>query len=190
MSAVPCTAAATVAGTMKMADAIIVPALIITASKRPSSRLRSLAAAEGGVCKVMGVGSGAWGVPFVHHKVPLPTPYSHLSKSECGVGIEIQTPTGRRSDRAGEIEPDQSVHEARADAHSGEGPRHRKLFARTGAPDVGEQHDARRRPAVRELEAGAPKHAAAGRGTAVAPQGPRAAQGPPALHPPAAHRCA
>src|SRR2546426_9698007 len=95
-----------------------------------------------------------------------------LRKSECGVGIKIQTPTGRRSDRAGEIEPDQSVHEARADAHSGEGPRHRKLFARTGAPDVGEQHDARRRPAVREIEAGATKRVPARRSSAVYPHGP------------------
>jgi len=31
----------TVAGTMKIADAIIVPALIMTASNKPSSRLRS-----------------------------------------------------------------------------------------------------------------------------------------------------
>src|SRR5437867_5871139 len=45
MSAVPLTAAATVAGTMKIADAIIVPALIMIASKRPSSRLRSVVGA-------------------------------------------------------------------------------------------------------------------------------------------------
>src|SRR5882762_7710885 len=102
--------------------------------------------------------------------------------SKRSVGIEIQTPTGRRSDRAGEIEPDQSVHEARADADSGEGPRQRKLFTRTGAPDVREQHDARRRPAVRQLEAGAPKRVAAGRVAAVATQGPWPAEVPVALH--------
>ena len=41
----PVTAAATVAGTMKIADAIIVPTLIIVASKRPSSRLSSVVVA-------------------------------------------------------------------------------------------------------------------------------------------------
>src|SRR2546425_176350 len=61
MSAVPWVAAATVAGTMKIADAIIVPALIITPSKRPSSRLRSVALADG-VGNLMGDGSGESGV--------------------------------------------------------------------------------------------------------------------------------
>src|SRR2546426_12831562 len=41
----PVTSAATVAGTMKIADAIIVPTLIMTASRRPSSRLRSVTGA-------------------------------------------------------------------------------------------------------------------------------------------------
>jgi len=45
----PWTAAATVAGTMKMADAIVVPALSMIASKSVSSRLRSLVATEGDV---------------------------------------------------------------------------------------------------------------------------------------------
>src|SRR6266550_6619302 len=48
ISAVPCTAAATVAGTMKIADAIIVPALIMIASNSPNSRLRSVAVLAGG----------------------------------------------------------------------------------------------------------------------------------------------
>src|SRR5712664_133046 len=41
----PGISAATVAGTMKIADAIIVPTLIMVASKRPSSRRRSVGAA-------------------------------------------------------------------------------------------------------------------------------------------------
>src|SRR5438094_4374046 len=70
----PGTAAAMLAGTMKIADAIIVPALIMTASKRVSSRLRSVALADG-VGKVMC--GGEWGVvSFVHQNVPLPTPHS------------------------------------------------------------------------------------------------------------------
>src|SRR5436309_14697208 len=39
----PGTAAAILAGTVKIADAIIVPALITTAAKRPSSRVRLVA---------------------------------------------------------------------------------------------------------------------------------------------------
>src|SRR5213596_2743441 len=60
ISAVPCTAAATVAGTMKIADAIIVPALIMIASNSPSSRLRSVLTVGncGGV--VMGSQDEAW----------------------------------------------------------------------------------------------------------------------------------
>src|SRR5436309_10098352 len=60
MSAVPWTAAATVAGTMKIADAIIVPALIITASKRLSSRLRSVPITEGWDVVIMGSQAEAW----------------------------------------------------------------------------------------------------------------------------------
>src|SRR5437762_5443163 len=44
ISAAPGTSAATSAGTMKIAVAIIVPTLIIVASNRPSSRLRSVEA--------------------------------------------------------------------------------------------------------------------------------------------------
>src|SRR5206468_12591433 len=44
--------------------------------------------------------------------------------------------------------------------------------------------------AVRELEAGAPKRVAAGRVTAVAPQGPWPAEVPIALHRHASIRCA
>src|SRR5882672_2503377 len=104
----------------------------------------------------------------------LPTP--HVSNSERCVGIEIQTPTGRRPDSACEVEPNQPVDEARADAHSDERPGERELLARTGATHVGEQHDARGGPAVRELEPRAPERVAARRVAAVAAQRARPAE--------------
>src|SRR5262245_64918630 len=57
----PCTAAATVAGTMKMADAIVVPALSMIASNSVSSRLRSvLSVDEEGEVMVSELGVGIW----------------------------------------------------------------------------------------------------------------------------------
>src|SRR2546425_1576613 len=179
ITAVPWTAAATVAGTMKIAEAIIVPALIITASKRPSSRLRSLGAAAGGVWKVMGVGSGEWSL--THDKVPLPTPYSHVFRSERCVGIEIQTPAGRRPRCPSEIAAQEPVDETRAHADSGQRPDKREVLARAGVSDVREQHHTCGRPTIRELEACAPERVAAGRIPAIAANRPRTAQIPGAL---------
>src|SRR3989449_5986853 len=101
-------------------------------------------------------------------------------KLERCVGIQIQTPTGRRPDGARDIEPDQPVDEARAHADADEGPGQRELLARTRASHVGEHHDARGGPAVRQLEPRAPKRVAARRVAAVAAQGSWPAEVPDA----------
>src|SRR3989441_4798930 len=102
-------------------------------------------------------------------------------KSERCVGIQIQTPTGRRPDSTREIEPDHPVDEARAHAAAGEGPGQRELLARTRASHAGEEHDARSGPTVRKLEPRAPKRVAARRVAAIAAQGSRPAEVPVAL---------
>src|SRR6266478_8561894 len=99
-------------------------------------------------------------------------------KSECSVGIEIQPPPGRRPDGAREVEPNQAVDEARAHTHAGERPGERQPLARTRASDVGEKHDAGGRPAIRQLEARAPKGVAARRVPTVAAHGARPAEVP------------
>src|SRR5438552_15418853 len=89
-------------------------------------------------------------------------------KSECCVGIEIQTPAGRRPQSPGHIEAEESVDEARAHADAGQRPDEREVIARAGASDVREQNHECCRPTIRVLEARAPELAAAGRVLAMA----------------------
>src|SRR2546428_10966967 len=102
-------------------------------------------------------------------------------KSECCVGIEIQTPAGRRPQSPGHIEAEESVDEARAHADAGQRPDEREVLARAGASDVREQHHACGRPTIRELEARAPERVAAGRIPAIAANRAGAAEIPVAL---------
>src|SRR5258708_20288192 len=93
--------------------------------------------------------------------------------SKRSVGIEIQTPTGRRPYSSCQVEPHQPIQEARADADPRERSRKGERLARTGAPHIGEHDDARPGPAVRQLEPGAPEGVAI-RGVApLAPPRPR-----------------
>src|SRR6266550_6703578 len=136
ISAVPCTAAATVAGTMKIADAIIVPALIMIASNSPSSRLRSVLTVGncGGV--VMGSQAEASARPTLSLRTviaerrlqPVNTNDDACSvpaQLQRCVGIEIQTPPSRRPDGARQVQAHQPVEEARPDAHARQRPRER-----------------------------------------------------------------
>src|SRR5262245_35275642 len=88
--AVPGTAAATAAGTMKIADAIIVPTLIIVASNRPSWRLRSVGVADCGVVVMVSGDNNEAG--------------TISPQLQRGVRIQIQPPTRRRADRARQVE--------------------------------------------------------------------------------------
>src|SRR4026209_1513521 len=72
----PWTAAATVAGTMKIADAIVVPALSMIASNSVSSRLRSVGLEVGGEVMLFR-GSGEWGV-VLYDSPDSTTPHSPL----------------------------------------------------------------------------------------------------------------
>src|SRR5689334_4912998 len=122
MTAVPCTAAATVAGTMKIADAIIVPTLIIVASKRPSSRFRSVVLLAGGADELMGLKAKRWNdgtlerwkgstvqhsiIPSFHHSIIpsfhhslIPSFHHSILHSAASVYRSSRHPVGERMAR-------------------------------------------------------------------------------------------
>src|SRR5207247_4430495 len=103
-------------------------------------------------------------------------------KSERAVGIEIQTPAGRRPRGTRQIEAHEPVDEARADADPSQRADEREVLARSRAPGIGEQDDARRGPAIGELEPCAPERVPARRVATITAHRAGAAEIPVALH--------
>src|SRR5947209_6059948 len=153
--------ATSVAGTMKIADAIIVPALIMMASSRLSSRLRSVATVGDGIVMVWEL--GVWSQDL---GLQPQTPDSQLLQSS--VAVNIQPPTCRRLRGTREVDAYQTIDEAHTGTDAGERPDEREVLARAGVPYVGEDHGSCRGPAVRKLETAAPECVAA-RSVAVVP---------------------
>src|SRR5690349_21146273 len=138
---------------MKIADAIIVPTLIIVASKRPSSRFRSVVLLAGGADELMGLKAKRWNdgtlerwkgstvqhsiIPSFHHSIIPSFPHSIIPSfhpSQRSVGVQVQPPSSGRADGTRQVEADEPIEEARSHTDAGEWPSERELVAR-GRPD-------------------------------------------------------
>src|SRR5213594_3031663 len=150
-------------GTKKIADAMIVPTLIITAWRRPSWRRRPVT---------------------VDAKVRQRVPPRHEVERGSGVRlenpvrVEVEAPANRRAQGARTIDADQPIEKTRSHPNRPQRARERQTIPGTGAPHVGEQSETRARERVRDLGAGAPERLAARDPAGVAAQSGRPAQEP------------
>src|SRR5205814_2114021 len=94
----------------------------------------------------------------------------------------VHTPARWGSHGTGHVDAHEPIDETRPDAEAHQRVRERQLLARARARHVAEQHEARGRPAIRQLEPGAPECIATRPRAAIAAQRPRPAEVPEALH--------